>query len=381
MKIAFVYDPIYPYVIGGAEKRCREFAGALVKIGHEVSLVGMKYWQGENRIFEDDIELVGVCEAVPLYGKSGTRSIFEALYFSFHVFLHLRRNSYDVVDCGNIPYLPAIAAWAALFMTGKLGRTKFVVTWHEVWGLKYWVSYAKLAGIPGWMSEYVCAKISPENIANSKFTKGRAEKILGIKPGKITVIPNAIELELFNKVPSMPKTGRIIYTGRLVKHKRVDLLIEAFSETAHAGAVLTIVGDGPEKEKLLRQAAELGVENKVEFRGFLKKDELYVLIKSSKALVIPSEREGFAIIVVEAMALGVPVAAMESEFSAVKTIITDGRDGLLFKDKEGLKQALNKLLSDEKYRAALIEEGYRTAKKYDLDSVVIPALIDYYKNI
>ncbi len=376
-----MYDPIYPYVIGGAEKRCREFAGALAKKGHEAALVGMKYWQGDDRIVEDGINLIGICKAVPLYSNNSTRSAFETVYFAYHVFKHLLGNTYDVVDCGNIPYLPAISAWLALLVSGKLRKTKFVVTWHEVWGLKYWISYAKLMGVAGWISELVCAKVSANNIANSQFTKERAVKMLGIDPGNITVIPNAIELEILKKVPSVPDAVRIIFTGRLISHKRVDLLIEAFSEIAREGAVLKIVGDGPEKEKLERLAAKLGVEKKVEFTGFLKKDELYGLIKGSKALVIPSEREGFAIIVVEAMALGVPVAALESEFSAVKTIITDGKDGILFKDKEGLKTALNKLLSEAALRETMIAEGYKTAAKYDLDSVVIPALLDYYNNI
>ena len=84
MKIAFVYDVIYPYVKGGIEKRVWELATRLTRRGHEVHLFGMKFWIGNDILISEGVFLHGVCPAKKLY-VGGRRTIWQPLYFSVHL--------------------------------------------------------------------------------------------------------------------------------------------------------------------------------------------------------------------------------------------------------------------------------------------------------
>jgi hypothetical protein len=75
MKIAFIYDVIYPYVKGGVEKRVWELATRLTRRGHDVHLFGMKFWDGEDILISEGVFLHGVCPAKKLY-VSGRRTIW-----------------------------------------------------------------------------------------------------------------------------------------------------------------------------------------------------------------------------------------------------------------------------------------------------------------
>ena len=80
-RIIFVYDAIFPYVKGGAERRYYEIGRRLAAKGHDVHLYGMKYWDGPNVMESDGLTLHGICNARPLYTKSGRRRIGQAIIF------------------------------------------------------------------------------------------------------------------------------------------------------------------------------------------------------------------------------------------------------------------------------------------------------------
>ena len=81
MKIAYVYDAVYPWVKGGAEKRIYEISRRLAARGHEVHCYGMKYWPGQDDIEAEGVHLHGICPPRPLY-CNGKRSITQAAYFA-----------------------------------------------------------------------------------------------------------------------------------------------------------------------------------------------------------------------------------------------------------------------------------------------------------
>ncbi|MGH9051466.1 MAG: glycosyltransferase family 4 protein, partial [Acidimicrobiia bacterium] len=78
LKIGFIYDVIYPYVKGGVEKRVWELARNLAAAGHDVHVFGMRFWHGPAVIQREGVHLHGVCRPMPLYTKSGRRSIRQA---------------------------------------------------------------------------------------------------------------------------------------------------------------------------------------------------------------------------------------------------------------------------------------------------------------
>src|SRR3989338_11639074 len=96
MRIALVYDAVYPYVIGGAEKRIRDVAQGLAK-AHDVHVVGLQWWKGSRTFREASVTYHGIAPAMGLYTRKGRRRIGEPLYFSAFLFCALWRIRPDVV--------------------------------------------------------------------------------------------------------------------------------------------------------------------------------------------------------------------------------------------------------------------------------------------
>ncbi len=135
MRIAFVYDAVYPYVLGGGEKRVWEIARRMVARGHEVHVFGMQFWEGEQTITKESVIFHGVCKPFSFYRK-GKRRILPAFIFGFLVFLALAREKFDIVDCQQFPYTSVFGSAAAC----RISKSPLVITWYEVWG-DYWYEY------------------------------------------------------------------------------------------------------------------------------------------------------------------------------------------------------------------------------------------------
>jgi glycosyltransferase involved in cell wall biosynthesis len=122
------------------------------------------------------------------------------------------------------------------------------------------------------------------------------------------VTPNGIDLaQVAGAFPDSAPTDLVV-VGRLMAHKRVDMLFDAMALLRSAGTPLTcrVIGDGPERESLREKASALGLA--VEFRHDVSEQkEIYGLLKAAKACVFPSAREGFGIAALEALACGMPV--------------------------------------------------------------------------
>src|SRR6056297_1579194 len=102
MKIAFVYDAVYPWEKGGAQKRIWELACRLAA-DHDVHLYGMHYWDGPATIEREGVTLHGVCEPKELY-VNGRRSIPQALSFAANLAPALLGEEFDIIDCQEFPY-------------------------------------------------------------------------------------------------------------------------------------------------------------------------------------------------------------------------------------------------------------------------------------
>jgi len=325
MKIAYIYDAVYPWIKGGAEKRIYEIGKRLADKGHEVHWYGIGWWfEGNNSrtIDHDGIILHGVCEPMQLY-VDGRRSIKEAIYFAGKLLPKLVKERFDVIDCQEFPYFPCFTAKVhSLFR-----RTPLVITWHEIWD-KYWFEYLGKKGLFGWIVERLTAKLISKNIAVSERTKKDLE-ILGVK--NVKVIHNGIDFKKIECVKPSEEESDIVFAGRLIKDKNVDVLIKAISliKREISDIKCIIIGDGPEKEKLMKLAKELRVENNVKFAGFLENhDDVIAYMKSSKVFVLPSTREGFGIVALEANACGLPVVTVNHERNAACDFI-NGENGFV----------------------------------------------------
>jgi len=246
-----------------------------------------------------------------------------------------------------------------------LRRSKFVVTWHEVWS-DYWFGYLGRKGVFGYLVERLTTKLTKNNVAVSELTKRDLEK-LGLK--NVEIIPNGIDFEGIRRVRKAEEESDVIFAGRLIRDKNVDVLIRAVRllKEEISDIKCVIIGDGPERMRLEKLARDFGLNGNVEFKGFLKEhDDVIALMKSSKVFVLPSTREGFGIVALEANACGLPVVTVEHEMNATKDLIENGRNGFVCRlsAKDIAENVLTALHSD------MSNECIEIAKGYDWDVIV-----------
>ncbi len=185
-------------------------------------------------------------------------------------------------------------------------------------------------------------------IANSTVTQERIKKYYGRAS---TVIHPPVEVERFTPPPTGERHGYIAW-GRHVPYKRFDLAIEACNKI---GAELTIVGSGPDTERLKKLAGPT-----IHFPGRINDKALVKAVQSSSAVLFPNE-EDFGIVAVEGLAAGTPVIAYEK--GGALDIVQDGETGVLFKRQslDGLLGAMEKA-SKLKFLPATL---HRKSKRFD----------------
>ena len=359
MKIAYVYDAVYPWVKGGAEKRVFELSRRLADRGHEVHCFGIKWWKGDSVIQRDGVILHGICNPRNLY-TGDRRSMREALVFAWKVLVSLR-GDYDLIDCQEFPYLPCFSAK----LVAMAGKIDLFITWLEVWG-DYWYEYVGKKGLVGKSVETAVSRLTEKNIAISERTRRGLEE-LGVNGAK--VVPIGIDFKGIGRIKAAETTSEIIYAGRLISHKNVNLLIEALMMVKREVPELRtiIIGEGPEYSKLKNLAIDLGLEKNIRFTGFLENyDEVVSLMKSSKVFVMPSTREGFGIAALEANACGLPLVTVNHRMNAVSDLVTEGTGLVCEPTIEELSKAIIRVLD---ISADMRTKCVELAKGYDWDRI------------
>jgi glycosyltransferase involved in cell wall biosynthesis len=372
MKIAFVYDVIYPYVKGGVEKRVWELAQRLSARGHEVHLFGMKFWDGDDILVRERVILHGVCPSQKLYVR-GRRSLLQPLCFSINLILPLLREKFDIIDCQQFPYL---SCFSVKFIS-KAKKIPLVITWHEIWG-NYWYEYLGWKGFAGKCTERLVARLTSNNIAVSKTTKKNLE-ILGIS-WKINIIPNGVDFQKIRSIPPSDSISEIIFAGRLIREKHIDLLIQAFCELLfdQPALRLLIIGEGPEKDSIVKQINGYSIENQVQLMGFQENhDEIIARMKSSKICVLPSTREGFGITALEALACGLPVVTIDHPANAIRDLINENNGFLCSLTTEGLGDAICLAL---RHYEDMQKSCILSAKSFDWELIILD-IEGFYRSV
>jgi len=205
----------------------------------------------------------------------------------------------------------------------------------------------------------------------SLFGRAQAMRLVGPEHwDKLTIVRCGIP---FDRLPQPgTKTGHaptIICVGRLSPEKGQAGLLRAFASlrTSNSNAKLKLVGDGPDRETLEALAREMGVTEAVTFTGRLSEDDTLAQIAQSDLLVLSSFMEGLPIVLMEAMALGVPVVA--SRVAGIPELVEDGSTGLLFapSDWDGLKACMERLLGDGTLQAEIAERARKkVAEEFDV---------------
>lgn len=372
VKIAFIYDAIYPYVKGGVEKRVWELACRLAARDHEVHIFGMKYWDGDVILVKDGVVLHGVCPAKELY-SGGRRTITEALYFGLHLILPLSKEHFDIIDCQQFPYLSCIP----VRLISLIRRTPLVITWHEVWG-DYWMDYMGYKGLFGKATERYIASFNSSVISVSLTTSGRFRKKFGREPD--VIIPNGIDISSLDSIPPSNESADIIFVGRLIKEKNTGLLIQVFHILTRdlPDLRLTIIGDGPEREAIRSQIQDLSLGRNVIITGFWENhDEVIARMKASKVFVLPSTREGFGIAALEALRCGLPIVTIDHPANAIRDLITEKTGFICTPSTEDLTRGIGDAL---RHQERMRDACMASAETYDWNRIVDQAE-QYYQSL
>lgn len=363
MNIAFVSNVVYPFVTGGAEKRIHEIGTRLADEGHEVTVYGRHYWDGPQITTYEGMTLYGVAPTQDLY-TGDRRSIAEAIDFSARLLPHLRRHidDHNVVVASVFPYFPVLASKLTTLRTD----TPLVVTWHEVW-LDYWEEYLGSLAPFGKAVEQISARVPQHSVAVSGITANRLAEI-GPARESIEVVPNGIDVEQIRKAPLPNEDDRfdVLFAGRLIANKNVALLLEAFDAVADDyDARLGIIGNGPELDRLKKQARRLEHVDRITFLGFLEEyEDVLGHMRATDVFASPSTREGFGITFVEAMAADCTVIAADHPESAASEVIDDA--GYLVEPTvEAVASALDRALAGKRP----FGDPLQRAKRYDWDRV------------
>ena len=378
MKIAFIYDTAFPWVTGGAERRIYEIGTRLSNMGHDVHIFSLGYWMNTKKyasqesIQHDGITYHSVGKPMDLYTENNTRSIREALYFARCILTNVRLDDFDIVDCQGFPYFSCY--------TSKIKcKSNLVITLHEVWN-DYWYEYLGKLGFFGKTIEKGIFYLTKNVICVSQLT---FENMIKNKcPSNSTIIANGVNTSEITYINPSEDYKDVVFAGRLIPEKHVDLIINAISKVKkiHPHVKCKIIGNGPSETCLKELTNSLDLEENVIFEGFYDNHEaLYSTIKSSSTLVLPSKREGFGIIVIEANACGVPVITLNDPMNAAKDLI-DNDNGWLINDSSDelasiIVQIIEKGISSERRNLCR-----QYAKNYDWD--YITSLTEkYYEDI
>jgi len=179
---------------------------------------------------------------------------------------------------------------------------------------------------------------------------------------KIRIIPNGVDIDNCPLIPHKHRSG-LVYIGRLHKVKGIKYLLEAMKGVKEK---LYIIGEGPDKSRLLKMAKSLNVE----FLGKLPQREVFNCLKKTKLLVLPSLSEAMPNVILEAISFGVPIVA--TKVGGIVDIIKHGQTGFLVEPKNSkqLRKYLEILLEDEELWNKISMNCLIEAEKYSWTRVI-----------
>jgi glycosyltransferase involved in cell wall biosynthesis len=355
MKILIVSEMSVPYAVGGGEVRYGLLARELARRGHEVTWLSMRQRQSPDDEISDGVRHL---HRGPRIQNPPSRPLVAMLRYMFTAFWHVLTHRYDVVDCQTYAPLPAV--WLACL----LSRQRMVATIHDVSrsGSGHdgqWMTnrFRWLIGL----AETVLYRIPYGRIiAVSQSTADALVNRWGVPAARVHVVPNGIEWPPQPAPGSaLPREIDLIYAGRFVPTKNIGDLIDVVSRLHAAGAVsrVALVGEGPLWDEMVAKAQAAGLADVIEFTGRKGNAEVLNLLHRGKVFFHTSSREGFPVVMVEAMACGLPVVAYR--IPGVVDVIDDGVTGVLVPERDiaANAAACRRLLEDNAERQRLAKAG------------------------
>jgi Glycosyltransferase len=246
-----------------------------------------------------------------------------------------------------------------------------VATWHEFWG-EHWHDYLPLRPAIARIARSIEAgstRLGDVRTAVSQFTADRLAAN-GAPIDSLRIVGNGVDVSAFADAPRGEIESDIVFLGRLIEDKQVDVLLEALALLSQQGiaARCVVIGDGPERLRLQILTTSLGLDAHVRFVGEVEEQTKLDLLHGSRLLASPSIREGFGIVALEAQAAGLVPIVASSRHSATASIVRHGVDALVCEpNSASLMIALRSLLTDADRLLVMRQAAMQAAQRADWD--------------
>ncbi|MET8001546.1 glycosyltransferase family 4 protein [Nonomuraea glycinis] len=252
------------------------------------------------------------------------------LWLLFH-----RRQFHAVIDTMNgIPFFSPVVVSR---------RTHVLCLVHHVHDRQFAAFLPRWLAVLGCFVEGPVARLLYRRCVTITVSESSRQELLGKLRwlGPITIVPNGCVVP--ERVPPAETPGEpaIVYTGRLVGHKRIERVVDLAGEL---GVAVHIIGRGPERERLARRIERGGLGDRVRLHGFVPEARKVALLGAARLNVTASEFEGWGLTVMEAAALGVPTVAYD--VAGLRDSVRDGVTGWLVRDGERLADVVGRALEE-----------------------------------
>ncbi|PKM88977.1 glycosyl transferase family 1 [Candidatus Falkowbacteria bacterium HGW-Falkowbacteria-2] len=367
MKIAFVGQKGLPAQTGGVERQVEELMIHLAERGHSVDAYARKGYAHDLAVYKG-VRII----ALPfIKGKN-----FEAISHTFLAVLHLWFRKLDVIHFQSIG--PASLIWLVKILKP---RTPIVFTFHcKDYQHKKWNTFAQ------WylkFGENVGCRLADQTCVTSKELTAEANELYKGYP--IKYVPSGINPPTLLEVSGIRRFGidkknYILYAGRLVRHKGVHYVINAFKRT-DINKKLVIAGGGAYTDDYVDELKKLAAgDDRIIFVGNQSGSLLTELYSNAYLVVQPSEYEGLSMAILEAMSYGLPclVSDIPSNLEATNGL------GLTFRNRDE-NDLEAKLISADQNPELIAQQGLalkaRTREEYDWNRIVDETLNIYQQVI
>jgi glycosyltransferase involved in cell wall biosynthesis len=325
---------------GGSEQYAWEFATGLLEAGAQVQFLCSRDRGQTRRAHRGGIDIL----------RGGGRFTYY-LWVAWQL-LRSRRRLDVVVDVEN-----GIPQFSPLYVRRAC---RVVLVMHHVHQDQFGVYFpAPIAAFGRFLEARVMPRLyrRARTVAISGSTREEMQRRLGWQR-PVTILANGLAFPVVEgAVPDAGSLDRIVVHGRVVAHKRVDVVVEAFAAALRErpGLRLDICGRGPAEPDVRQKVSDLGVADQVTLHGFVPEEELQELLRGSRLHVCGSDAEGWGLVVIEAAAYGVPTVARR--VPGLRDSIRDGSTGWLLDDdgipladllSRGMLAALAELDDDER---------------------------------
>jgi len=362
LSIGIVSPYGYPHP-GGVNEHVRFTYEAMTRMGHDVWIITSKY--GRERESEGHVIRLGTGWAAPTNGSIGRVTL--GLRFKQQARDVLEHRRFDILHFHEplVPFLSPTMLDAS--------ETVNIGTFHAFGGFSpsYWIGRR----FAGWLADKLDGRIAVSGAAMHFINR--------YFPGDYRIIPNGVDLERFTSAQPYEElrdgTLNILFVGRFEERKGLIHLLKAYHRLRKrkVDARLLIIGDGPKRREYRRFVGLRGIRD-VEWLGRVSDDEKVRYFASADIFCAPNTgQESFGIVLLEAMAAGVPIVA--SDIHGFKRVVERNVQGLLVEPKNhrALAAALYALARDPDLRHQMGDAGREKAPDYSWDRVT-ERIVDFY---